>query len=122
MNVQQQTTSEVANIDTVMADNEEIDLPPPQDISNVFVASDLSSRSSSDSAKYKRAWLKAKVNRSYILCDGECPDSCSRSLYIALNHKENASIMAVTGAIFPKKYANAITRHEQKKQILSHAT
>ena len=29
--------------------------------------------------------------------------------------------MAVTGAISPKKYANAITRHEQKK-ILSHAT
>ena len=24
--------------------------------------------------------------------------------------------MAVTGAIFPKKYANAITRHEQKKK------
>ena len=24
--------------------------------------------------------------------------------------------MALTGAIYPKKYANAITRHEQKKQ------
>ena len=30
--------------------------------------------------------------------------------------------MAVTGAIFPKKYANAMTRNEQKKKILSHAT
>ena len=30
--------------------------------------------------------------------------------------------MAVTGTIFPKRYANAITRHEQKVKILSHAT
>ena len=30
--------------------------------------------------------------------------------------------MTVTGAIFPKTYANTITRHEQKKKILSHAT
>ena len=30
--------------------------------------------------------------------------------------------MAVTGAILPKRYANVITRHEQKKEILSHAT
>ena len=30
--------------------------------------------------------------------------------------------MAVTGTIFPKRYANVITRHEQKKKILSHAT
>ena len=30
--------------------------------------------------------------------------------------------MAVTSTIFPKQYANAITRHEQKKTILSHAT
>ena len=29
--------------------------------------------------------------------------------------------MAVTGAIFPKQYANVITRHEQKKKIFSHA-
>ena len=29
--------------------------------------------------------------------------------------------MMVTGAIFLKKYSNAITRHEQKKNILSHA-
>ena len=46
MNIQQQTTSEVANIDTVVADNEELDPPPPQDISNVFTAADLSSQSS----------------------------------------------------------------------------
>ena len=30
--------------------------------------------------------------------------------------------MTVTGAIFSTKYANAITRHEQKKKMLSHAT
>ena len=30
--------------------------------------------------------------------------------------------MAVTGAILTKLYANAITRHEKKKRILSHAT
>ena len=30
--------------------------------------------------------------------------------------------MAVTGTILPKRYANVITRHEQKKKILSHAT
>ena len=51
-----------------MTDNEEIDLPPSQEISNVFAAADLSSRSSSDSAKYKRAWLK--VLRLLLLVDG----------------------------------------------------
>ena len=30
--------------------------------------------------------------------------------------------MAVTGTILPKTYANVITRHKQKKTILSHAT
>ena len=53
-----------------MADNEELDPPKPHDILNVFAAVDLSSRSSSDSAKYKRAWLKAKVIRSSILYYG----------------------------------------------------
>ena len=55
MNIQHRTTSEVANAEKVMADNEGLDPPPPQDISNVFAASDLLSCSSSDSAKYKRA-------------------------------------------------------------------
>ena len=41
VNIQQQSTSEVANIETVMADNEELDTPPPQDILNVFASSDL---------------------------------------------------------------------------------
>ena len=41
---------------------------------------------------------------------------------IALNHREIAPIMAVTGTILPKLYANLITQHEQKKKILSHAT
>ena len=104
-----------------MADNEELDPRSPQDILNVFTAAYLSSRSSSDSAKYKRARIKGKVIRFYILSSGECPYVCSRALSIALNHKEIAPIMVVTGAIFPEKYSNAITRHEQKKTILSHA-
>ena len=32
VNIQQQTTSEVADTETVMADNEELDTPTPQDI------------------------------------------------------------------------------------------
>ena len=43
-NNQQPTTSEVANIETVMGYNEDIDSPPPQDISNVFAAAYLSSQ------------------------------------------------------------------------------
>ena len=43
----------------------------------MLAAVDLSSHSSSDSDKYKRAWLKSKVIRSYILCAGKCPDACS---------------------------------------------
>ena len=74
-NIQQQTTSGVADTDTVMADNEDIDPPLPQDISNVFTVTDLSSHSSSDSNKYKRAWLKARVIRSSILSGVECPDA-----------------------------------------------
>ena len=54
-----------------MAYNEDLDPPPPQDISNLFAAADLSSRSSSDSAKYKRAWLKAKLIHSYIYLLGD---------------------------------------------------
>ena len=73
MNIQQPTTSEVSNTETVMVYNEHLDPPPPQDISNMFAAADLSSHSSSDSTKYKRAWIKAKVIRSYILSAGECP-------------------------------------------------
>ena len=53
-----------------MAYNKYLDLPPPQDISNVFAAADLSYRSSSDSNKYKHAWLKDKVICSYILSAG----------------------------------------------------
>ena len=75
MNIQQSNTSEVADKDTMMADNEELYYPPTQDIYNMFAAVDLSYRSSSDSAKYKRAWIKLKVIRSSILSSGECPDS-----------------------------------------------
>ena len=101
-NIQQQTKLEVANTETVMAGNEDIDTPPPQDISNVFAAAELSSQSSYDTVKYKRAWHRAKVIRSSILSSGESPDARSRALSIALNHIEIASIMAVTGTIFPK--------------------
>ena len=83
MNIQQQPTSEVEDTETVMAYNEELDPTPPHDISNVFVALDLSSHSSSDLAKYKRSWIESKVIRSSILCTGECPDACSNALSIA---------------------------------------
>ena len=43
VNIQQPTTLEVSDTDTLMAYNEDLDLPPPQDISNVFSAADLSS-------------------------------------------------------------------------------
>ena len=67
MNIQHQTTLEVAYTYTVMADNEELYPPLPQDISNMFAVADLSSCSSYDSAKCKRTCIKAKVIRSYIL-------------------------------------------------------
>ena len=74
MNIQQPNTSEVSDTETVMADNEELDLPPPQDIYNVFSEADLLSLSSSDSAKYKHAWLKANIICYSILNAGECPE------------------------------------------------
>ena len=87
MNIQQQNTSEVSDTEIAMDNNEEIDPPSPQDISNFFAAAYFLSRSSSDSDKYKCAWLKAKGIRSYILSDGECPDAYSRALSIAIYHK-----------------------------------
>ena len=74
VNIQQQTTSEVADTEKLIAYNEELYPPPPQDISNVFASSDLSSRSSSDSDKYKCAWLKEKLICPSILSSGECTD------------------------------------------------
>ena len=99
-----------------MSGNEDIDTPPPQDISNVFAAADLSSQLSYDTVKYKRAWHRAKGICSSILSSGESPDAQKRALSIALNHGGIASITAVTGTILPKRYANVITRHEQKKK------
>ena len=118
MNIQQQNTSEVADIETVMAYNEHLDIPPPQYISNVFAASDFLYRSSSDSNKYKHAWLKAKVIRYSILSAGECPDACSRALSIAPNHKEIASIMAVIGAIFQKNMPMELPDMNKIKNIV----
>ena len=70
MNIQQPTTSELANTETVMVYNEDIDTPPPQYIQNVFAAEYLLSHSSSDSNKYKCACLKAKVICCHILSAG----------------------------------------------------
>ena len=80
MNIQQQTTSEVADTETVMADNEALYPAPQQDKSNVFAAEDLYSRSSSDSAKYERSWIKAKGIHSSILFAREYSEACSRAL------------------------------------------
>ena len=70
VNIQQPTTSEVADTETVMAYNEDLDPLPPQDISNVFSLEDLLSQSWSDSAKYKRAWYKERVIPSSVLSAG----------------------------------------------------
>ena len=43
VNIRQQTTFKVAYTETVMAYNKYLDLPPPQDISNVFAEAYLSS-------------------------------------------------------------------------------
>ena len=85
-----------------MAYNEYLDLPPPHDILNVFAAADLSSQSSYDSVKYKRAWHRAKGICSSVLSSGGSLDALSRALSIALNYKEIALILAATGTIFPK--------------------
>ena len=84
VNIQKQNKSEVANTETVMPYNEELSPPPPHDISNVFAAEYLSSHSSSDSNKYKCAWLKAEVIRFSISSAGECPDACIRAISICI--------------------------------------
>ena len=43
INIKQKNTSELANTETVMADNEKLDPPPPQDIQNFFAAAEFSS-------------------------------------------------------------------------------
>ena len=50
-----------------MVYNEDIDPAPPQDISNIFAAADLSSQSSYDLVKYKPVWLRSKGIRYSIL-------------------------------------------------------
>ena len=45
MNIQQPTASEVASKEAVMAHNEDLDPPSPQDILNVFAGADFSSQS-----------------------------------------------------------------------------
>ena len=62
-----------------MAGNEDIDTTPPQDISNVFAEADLSSQSSYDTVKYKRAWHRVKGISSSILSSRESPDAQSRA-------------------------------------------
>ena len=64
MNIQQQTTSEVADTEIVVDDDEELDPPPPQDISNVFAAADLLSQSSYDQLNISvRLEFPQKINR-----------------------------------------------------------
>ena len=87
MNIQQQNTLELANTETVMAYNEDLYPPPPQDTSNVSAAAEFLSHSSSDSAKYKRTWINTKVICSSILSAEECPDAYIRALFIAKNHR-----------------------------------
>ena len=99
-----------------MSGNEDIDTPPPQDISNVFAAADFSSQLSYDTVKYKRAWHRTKGISSSILSFGESQYAQSRAFYIVLSHVEISFIMAVTGTILPKRYANVIPRHKQKKK------
>ena len=103
MNIQQQTTSEVANREIVMSENAEKDTPPPQAIYNVFSEAELLSGSSSDSDKYKSAWFNAKVIRFAILSAGECPYACSRKLSIAPNHKEIDPIIVSDLRQLPQK-------------------
>ena len=62
MNIQQQTTLEVADTETGMDDNEYLDPPSPQDISNVFSLAEFSSRSSFDSAI-----LRAHTDRKSVV-------------------------------------------------------
>ena len=50
---------------------EDINPPPPQDISNVFAPEDLLSQSSYDTVKYERAWNRAKGIHSSILYSGK---------------------------------------------------
>ena len=78
MNIQQLIISEVANTETVMDYIEDLYPTLPYNISNVFAEADLLSHLSSDSAKYKHVWIKAKVIRYFILSAGEYPDPCSR--------------------------------------------
>ena len=88
----------------------------------MLAVADLSSSSSSNSAKYKCAWIKAKLIRCYILYARECPDACSRALFIALKHKEISSIMAVTSANFPKNLCQWNYLTLTKEKMFSHAT
>ena len=100
----------------MIAYNEDLDPPPPQDILNLFASADFPSQSSYGSAKYKCAWHKAKIIRSYILSAGESTDACSIALSIALNNKEIASIMAVTGTIFQKYMPMQLPNMNKRKK------
>ena len=117
-NIQQPTTLEVANTETVMAYNEDLDTPTPHDILNVFEAEDLSSQSSYDSVKYKPACHRAKEICSSVLSYGESPDACSRAFSIALNYKEIASIMAVPAPFCQKNMPIQLPDTNKRKNIV----
>ena len=104
-----------------LVNNEEEEPPLPQDLTNVFEAADLSSRSSSKSSQYKSDWHKAKKIRASILSAG-AHDDCSRALSIALNHKDISPIITKTGAIVPQEYAGVLQQYKQKKKMIADAT
>ena len=104
MNIQQQTTLEVVNIETVMADNEELYPPTPQDIYNVFAAADLLSHSSSDSAKYKCDWIKEKKNRSSIYLLGNSQTHAVEHYPLHRIIKKFPPLWLITCTIFQNKW------------------
>jgi hypothetical protein len=106
---------------TTLVNNDEEESPLPQDLTNVFEAADLSSRSSSKSSQYKSDWHKAKKIRASILSAGAL-DDCSRALSIALNHKDISPIITKTGAIVPQEYAGVLQQYKQKKKMIADAT
>eukprot|EP00978_Attheya_sp_CCMP212_P001878 scaffold3890_cov33-Attheya_sp.AAC.6 len=99
-----------------------IDPPVPQDLSNVFAASGLSSYTSTSSAEYKRSWRKAQAIKQSILSTGDTTEECSKALFIALTHPSMQPIFAITGAIVPQQFASAIQFQEQKAKLIKCAT
>eukprot|EP00978_Attheya_sp_CCMP212_P024273 scaffold76016_cov51-Attheya_sp.AAC.2 len=99
-----------------------LDPPVPQDLSNVFAASGLSSYTSTSSAEYKRSWRKAQAIKESILSAGDTTEECSKALVLALTHPLMKPIFAISGAIVPPQFASAIQFQEQKAKLIKCAT